>query len=223
MLVDQTRFFPWQSLLDDLPRIVFAERNPQSEDLNEDAWSLMQREGGNTATPAAETLQAALESGFGRISTQNFQRACWLRTFWQPPLVLSQGLVETAWSTHGHDIARSHFQRQGFATTHFRLRGWFFHRPNQEFGSPFCWGLQGESPRSLQLLHLVRGTGLVESALFTILPQQLDSPLPASPQEAEVVLMAGGFFQEPSLVLVVGMSFARAAGFRAVRGYRAHL
>lgn len=82
----------------------------KSEYEEEDSVSLMQASGDNTATPNG---RIGLEQGRGRASIQGFLRACWLRSFWEPPLVFNPELVATAWIWRREDIVRGPFPQAG--------------------------------------------------------------------------------------------------------------
>ena len=181
---------------------------------DEDTTMLMQLSGDNTATP---NDGSGLEQGRGRTSIQAFLRACWLRSFWGPPLILNHELVATAWVWRREDIVRGHFQRQGFQGDRLALQGWLFTSNEQEVGREFSWGLQPPENWSQQLEHLLRGAGLLHSAGFSVLPQRLSFPSVEQNIDVRLVFLPGDYFQSSSLALVVTLSFDRTAGLRAVR------
>lgn len=106
-----------------------AQFPPRDLDDDEDTTILMQLSGDDAATP---NDGSGLEQGRGRTSIQAFLRACWLRSFWEPPLILNHELVAPAWIWHRDDIVRGHFQRQAFQRGRPALQGWLFTSNEQE-------------------------------------------------------------------------------------------
>ena len=212
---DSTRVFQFPQLLHHVQQGMSMWSGGTASD-GGDHSSMMQLHGGNTATPPRE-YHAGLETGRGPAALRNFQRACWLRTFWMPPLMLNHGLAVTAWIWHANDIAKTHFGQQGFQSERLKLCGWIFFANEQEVGNPFCWGLRQESPWSFQLDHLLLSARSRDSAIFTVLPQPEDHRPDADQQTVQVVTLPAQYHLSPTLVLIVRMSFNRAAGTQAIR------
>ena len=214
---DSLRAFHHQDLL---TRLLYGDSDEGSD--HEPVWELdstsfMQRAGGNTATPQGVSRDIEVEAGTHPLTRSHFQRACWPRTFWLPPLVLTHQLVAAAWDWHAKDVVKEHFASQGHRRGRLQLTGWMFHSNEQESGNRFCWGLGAANPWSFQLDHLLRGTGMRESAIFTTLPQPRDGLRDPDQSSVQVVVLPGHYHLSPTLVLVVTFSFDRAAGSQAVR------
>ena len=214
---DSLRSFQFPSLLMHILDGDPGEGRAHDPAREPDSLSLMQRIGGNTATPHGTGRNIAPEDGTNPLTRSHFQRACWLRTFWLPPLILTHQLVIAAWNWHAKDVVKEHFASQGYRRVRMQLTGWMFYSNEQEIGHSFCWGLGMSNPWSFQLDHLLRGTGMQESAIFTVLPQTSEEPHDPDQSGVQVVILPGHYPHSPALVLVVTLSFDRAAGAQAVR------
>ena len=77
---DSTRAFKFPQLLHHVQQGMSMWSGGTAYD-GRDHFSMMQLHGGNTASTQREH-HAGLETGRGPAALRNFQRACWLRTFW---------------------------------------------------------------------------------------------------------------------------------------------
>ena len=129
-------------------------------DLESDSFSSMQ-----------QFVRWTIDDGRSSTSLRNLQYSASQKLSWVTPVRLQYGELYWAWTERHFDVVKAQLSAQGLAHDMQSMFGWFFRTSRQSKGDPFHWGLDQERPRALQVSSLMRGAGLADSLLYTVIPQ----------------------------------------------------
>ena len=112
-----------------------------------------------------------IDDGRSSASLSNLLYSASHRLSWVTPVRLQYGELHWIWTNRHFDVVQAQLQTQGLTMEMQSMFGWLFRAPRQCKGDPFHWGLNHNSPWSLQVASLMRGAGLADSLLYTVIPQ----------------------------------------------------
>ena len=112
-----------------------------------------------------------IDDGRSSASLSNLLYSASHRLPWVTPVRLQYGELHWMWTERHFDVVQAQLRTQGLTIEMQSMFGWLFRAPRQCKGDPFHWGLNHNSPWSLQVASLMRGAGLADSLLYTVIPQ----------------------------------------------------